>query len=190
MGPIFVLTGAPGVGKSTVVSKVLVRLRSRGVIVGGCLSIERRAHGQRVGFAVRDLSTGVEGELASAKGSLGPRVGRYRVNLTDLAAVGAKGLLDAASHSELIVIDEVGPMELVSPDFRRAVKACVASGRPIFAVLHERMQDDLLEEMKSQARYNEVVTLENRDSLPDDLAPRLLQALREVKKAGQAGESG
>ena len=52
------------------------------------------------------------------------------------------------------------------------------------------MQDDLLEEMKSQARYNEVVTLENRDSLPDDLAPRLLQALREVKKAGQAGESG
>lgn len=182
MSPIFVLTGTPGVGKSTVVSKVIIRLKSRGVIVGGCLSFEKRAKGQRIGFAVRDLTSGNEGELATVGGSLGPRVGKYRVNLRDLAAVGANGLLGAAASSELIVIDEVGPMELVSPEFRRAVKACMASGKPIFAVVHERMQDDLLQELKSNSAFSAVVTLEDRDALPDELTARLLGALAEVKK--------
>jgi len=182
LSSIFVLTGAPGVGKSTVVSKVVMRLKSRGVIVGGCLSFERRAKGQRVGFAIRDLTTESEGELAGTAGTLGPRVGKYRVNLKDLASVGAKGLLAAAAGSELIVVDEVGPMELVSPDFRRAVAACIACGKPILAVVHERMQDDLLEDLKSRSSFSSTVTLENRDSLPDDLTPKLLTALAEVKK--------
>jgi nucleoside-triphosphatase len=111
------------------------------------------------------------------KGSLGPRVGRYRVNLSDLASVGARGLRDAAVNSELIVIDEVGPMELVSPEFRRGVQECMVSSKPILAVVHERMQDDLLEELKSKADYSVVVTVQNRDSLPDELTARFLENL-------------
>lgn len=182
MGPVFLVTGTPGVGKSTVISKIILRIKSRGVIVGGCVSFEQRVKGQRVGFAIRDLSTGNEGQLASSTGPLGPRVGRYRVNLQDLARIGAGGLLAAASSSELIVIDEVGPMELVSPEFRRAVRACMSSGKPILAVVHERMQDDLLEDLRSKSVYSAVVTLENRNSLSDDLTARLSETLAEVKK--------
>jgi nucleoside-triphosphatase len=181
MSAILLVTGSPGVGKSTVISKVVLRLMSRGVIVGGCSSSERRVKGQRVGFAIKDLTNGTVGELASTKGSLGPWVGKYRVNLKDLASVAAKGLYDAARSSELIVIDEVGPMELVSPDFRRAVKACVASGKPILAVAHETMQDDLLMELRSSAAFTSEVTLQNRDSVPDDLTAMLLQKLQGPK---------
>jgi len=172
------LTGSPGVGKSTVLSKAIMRLKSRGVIVGGCLTSERRMKGQRIGFALRDLKSGIEGELASATAPLGPRVGRYRVNLVDLASVGARALLDAAASSELIVIDEVGPMELVSPDFRRALRTCLASTRPKLAVLHERMKDDLIEEFKSKAEFSFEVTLQNREGLPDELVGRILEILR------------
>jgi len=173
---IWLVTGPPGVGKSTLVSKVVLRLKSAGVIVGGCTTAERRSGGTRVGFEVRDLTSGRTGELASVTSKFGPRVGRYRVNLTDLARVGAKGVEAAASSSELIVIDEVGPMELVSPEFRRAVRACIDSGKPMLAVVHERLEDDLLGELRSKAKALFTLSIDNRESTTEVLGTALLEA--------------
>ena len=173
---IWLVTGPPGVGKSTLVSKVVLRLKSAGVIVGGCTTVERRSGGARTGFEVRDLTSGRIGELSSVVTKFGPRVGRYRVNLTDLARVGAAGVDAAASASELIVIDEVGPMELVSPEFRRAVQKCIASGKPMLAVVHDRLEDDLLSELRSRAEALFVLTPENRDSAAEELGEKLLAA--------------
>lgn len=176
MSSIWLLTGPPGVGKSTMVSRVVLRLKSAGVIVGGCSTTEKRIRGARVGFEVLNLTDGTRGELASISADLGPRVGRYRVNLEDLSAVGAAGLAKAAASSEVIVIDEVGPMELVSPEFRRGVRACLDSGKPILAVVHERLEDDLLAEMREKAMETITVTVENRDQAAESLAGSLLQA--------------
>ncbi|MGD1055065.1 MAG: NTPase [Nitrososphaerales archaeon] len=176
MSGIWLLTGPPGVGKSTIISRVILRLKSSGVIVGGCSTTEKKAKGARVGFEVLNLTDGTRGELASVSTSLGPRVGRYRVNLTDLSTVGAVGLANAAASSEVIVIDEVGPMELVSPEFRRGVRACLNSGKPILAVVHERLEDDLLAEMREKAKETIAVTVENRDHVVDGLARSILEA--------------
>ena len=177
MGGIWLVTGPPGVGKSTLVSKVIMRLKSAGVIVGGCTTSERRSKGARMGFEILNLTTGSRGELASVETKLGPRVGRYRVNLTELAEIGAGGLLAAASSSELIVIDEVGPMELVSPEFRRAVKRCIESGKPILAVVHERLDDDLLNELRGKAQLISTLSVENRDASGEELGSILLAAV-------------
>ncbi len=177
MPGIWLVTGAPGVGKSTAVSKVVLRLKSAGVIVGGCSTSERKSGGVRVGFEVKDLTTGRSGELASVSLRFGPRVGRYRVNLTDLAKVGAGGVEAAADSSELIVIDEVGPMELVSPEFRRAVRRCIDSGKPILAVVHERLDDDLLNELRSKATATFNLTVETRDEIADELGEALMEAV-------------
>jgi len=176
MSSIWLLTGPPGVGKSTVVSKVVLRLKSAGVIVGGCSTTERKVKGVRVGFEVLNLTDGTRGELASISANLGPRVGRYRVNLANLSAVGAAGLSKAATSSEVIVIDEVGPMELVSPEFRKGVRASLDSGKPILAVVHERLEDDLLAELREKAKETITVTVENRDQAADGLASSLLEA--------------
>ncbi|MDA4121526.1 MAG: NTPase [Thaumarchaeota archaeon] len=177
MGKVWVITGPPGVGKSSVVSKVVLRMKSAGIMVGGCSSVEKRAKGVRVGFEVRDLTDGMVGELASVSGKLGPRVGKYRVNLSDLSRIGAAGLRKAAVVSELIVVDEVGPMELVSPEFRRAVEACVSSPKPILAVLHERLDDDLLNLLRKKAEKSFELTTENRDSVVEELTDTLLSAV-------------
>ena len=174
---IWLVTGPPGVGKSTLISKIILRLKSAGVIVGGCTTTERRSGGTRVGFEVRDLTSGRTGELASVASKFGPRVGRYRVNLTDLARVGAAGVEAAASSSELVVIDEVGPMELVSPEFRRAVQKCIRSGKPMLAVVHERLEDDLLSELRSKAVVQFTLSFDNRDSTAEELGATLLQAV-------------
>jgi len=174
---IWLVTGSPGVGKSTTVSKVVMKLKSAGVIVGGCTTSEKRAGGARTGFEIRDLSSGTAGELASATSKVGPRVGRYRVNLMDLARIGGGALESASNSSELIVVDEVGPMELVSPEFRKGIRKCIDSGKPMLAVVHERLEDDLLNELRKRAEAVVTLTVENRDSAAGELSEALLKAV-------------
>jgi nucleoside-triphosphatase len=160
-------------GKSTLFSKVILNLRSRGIIVGGFVTSEKRVSGQRVGFRIRDLLTDDEGELASLTNRLGPRVGRYRVNLDDLSAVGVRALERAAKEADLIVIDEIGPMELTSPDLRRSLRTCIDSGKPILSVVHE-MKDPLIDELKRiSGETTIVVDLENRETLVAEVTRRV-----------------
>lgn len=177
MTAIWLVTGPPGVGKSTAVSRVVMKLKSAGVIVGGCTTSEKKEGGARVGFVIRDLTSGRTGELASAANRVGPRVGRYRVNLTDLAGIGAAGLEAAANSSELIVIDEVGPMELISPEFRRGIRKCIDSGKPLLAVVHERLDDDLLNELWAKADTTFPLTVETREEVAEQVGELLLKAV-------------
>ncbi len=174
---IWLVTGPPGIGKSTLVSKVIFAVRSRGHGVGGCLTKEVRRGRERVGFRLTDLLSGNEAELASV-GGLGPRVGRYRVNITNLSTVGANSLLRAAEVADFIVIDEVGPMELTSPEFRKGVKACLATGKPMLIVLHESMKDPLITEISEQPGGKLVeLTLHNREGVAEKLPAEIALSL-------------
>ncbi len=176
--PVWLITGPPGIGKSTVLSKVILNLRTRGLVLGGCSTNEVRERGARIGFGVADLLSGKSGELASVRMAIGPKVGRYRVNLKDLAEIGAKGLLEAVERAEVIIIDEIGPMELISPDFRRATERCLDSGKPILAVVHENMKDPLADRFdRISGRQLYVVGLENRARLADTISEEILKAV-------------
>jgi len=176
---LWLVSGPPGIGKSTLVSKVIFNLRSRGIIVGGCVTAEKRVKQQRVGFRLKDLLTGEEGELASVEGGLGPRIGKYRVNLNTLSSIGVKAMVDATEQAELIVIDEVGPMELTSPEFRRALKVSIASMKPILAVVHERLNDPLLLELRAICEGGVLtVGLANRDALANEVTRRIASQLK------------
>jgi len=166
---VWLLTGPPGIGKSTLVSKVVFAVRSKGLGVGGCLTREVRKGKERVGFKLTDLLSGNEAELASVTG-LGPRVGKYRVNITNLSTLGAGSLVRAAEVADFIVIDEVGPMELTSPEFRKGVQACLASGKPMLVVLHESMKDPLITEVAGVPEGKLVeLTLHNRDQVSKEI---------------------
>ena len=84
---VWLLTGPPGIGKSTIVARVVFALRSKGFGVGGCLTREVRKGKERTGFRLADLLTGNEADLASVNG-LGPKVGKYRVNIVNLSTLG------------------------------------------------------------------------------------------------------
>lgn len=161
------VTGSPGVGKSTLVQKAAEASR---VKVGGVLARDKRIKDRRAGFELLDLGSGRTGMLADETGN-GPQLGKYRVRLDDLDQIGAKAIEDALK-SDLIVVDEVGPMELSSRRFISAVEKAIASDKPMLVVLHQWSMHPLAKKIRKNFRVL-TVTKENRDSLLYDLTTEL-----------------
>lgn len=160
------ITGSPGSGKTSVLLKVVEALKARGYSVGGMISREVRSCGTRVGFEVLDISYGTRGWLAHVNRRQGPRVGRYRVNLEDLNDIGAGAIFKAVESFDVVVIDEIGPMELHSGRFKEAVKRAVESGKLVIGTFHWKVRDKLIEEVKAREDVEIYrVTSENRENL-------------------------
>jgi nucleoside-triphosphatase len=135
---ILLLTGSPGVGKTTVLVRVIEGLKSKGHVVGGMLSREVRSSGNRVGFEILSLMDNQRGWLAQVGQTQGPQVGKYRVNIFDLDRVGVAAIADAVDACEVIAVDEIGPMELFSDSFKEAVTKAVQSRKLVVATVHWR----------------------------------------------------
>jgi nucleoside-triphosphatase len=167
------ITGKPRVGKSTIINKVIQRLKAAGVAVGGMLTADIHEGRQRVGFSIEDVSTGKKGILAHVQShQRGPTVGKYTVNLTDLDAIGAHAITTALVQAKLIVIDEIGPMELKSTRFIDAVERALESDKPLLVSVHQRSRHELVWRIKSTFEILEV-TEENRDELPAGILDRI-----------------
>ena len=179
---VLLLTGTPGVGKTTVMVKTVDGLKERGVCVGGMISREAREGGARVGFEILDLNTGKDGWLAHMNQKTGPRVAKYRVNMAGLDGVGAQAITNAMGRCNVIAIDEVGPMELFSSKFKTAVRKALESPVLVIAVVHWKADDWLISWAKRREDAETfTVTLENRDALPKLLVKKAVEFLRETR---------
>ena len=147
--------------------------------MGGMISREVREGGARVGFEILDLSSGRHGWLAHVKQKNGPQVGKYRVNIEDLNAVGAQAIIEAVEKCEVIAIDEIGPMELFSKRFKDAVRKALESHKLVLAVVHWKAQNTLINEAKKRedAKITSV-TLENREGLHEQITGNAQKILK------------
>ncbi len=162
---IFV-TGRPGIGKTSVLLRAVSALKTMGYKVGGMISREVREGGVRVGFEVVDFYTGQRGWLAHVNQPVGPQVSKYRVNLNDLDAIGANSILHAIANADIVVVDEIGPMELFSAAFKEAVFQAIKSNKPMLGTIHHKAQDPLITAIKTREDAEILeVTFENRGSL-------------------------
>lgn len=161
------LTGTAGVGKTTLLRKVLSRSP---LPAGGFFTEEIRDGGVRTGFRIRALN-GREGTLAHVDIRSAPRVGRYGVDLAVLEDVGVASLRAAVREGLLVVVDEIGKMELFSPSFRAAVLEALDSPFPLLGTL-TRARIRFAESVRSRRSVSVVeVTAENRDRLVREVAP-------------------
>jgi len=173
------LTGKPGVGKTTVLVETIRELEARGVRVGGMVSREVRDGGVRVGFEISDLASGRKGWLAHVEQQEGPQIGKYRVDLKDLVEIGVNAINQAASDSttSVIAIDEVGPMELCSEDFRNAVEKAVEAEKPLIGTIHYKARSTLIDDIRSRSDVKIIeITHDNRSYVKRAVLNELLQA--------------
>ncbi|MHC5038480.1 MAG: NTPase [Planctomycetota bacterium] len=158
------LTGRPGCGKTTAVTRVLEGWtdEARGMVTEEV----RSPSGARTGFRLRTLD-GREGTLARTGVKGKPRVGRYRVFLEDLETVAVPAVTPGDDGGTLIVIDEVGKMECFSPAFRDAVESALDSAHPVLGTVPLRASG-FPSRVKARPDVTILeVTAENRDDLPE-----------------------
>lgn len=160
------ITGRPGVGKTTLIERILDRIP---LSMGGMLTKEIRKCGRRVGFSVIDIATGREGVLAHLHQQRGPKIGHYTVNLQDLEAVGIAAIRDAIEGKDLVVIDEIGPMELCSAAFIPVVEVALASSKSLLISTHAHADHPLVHRVRQELKLFRV-KLANRNELAETIA--------------------
>lgn len=132
----WILSGPIGSGKTTCAYTVAKRLNSAGIVVGGIVSPGIDAEGKRIGYNSIDLLSGQEVPFARLKNLVDKPspddilIGRWIIFQQSLSFC-EKAILQAIEAKvSLIVIDEVGPLELqgrgLKPVLDKALDACPA----------------------------------------------------------------
>ncbi|MBI5930407.1 MAG: AAA family ATPase [Chloroflexi bacterium] len=136
--PAILITGKPGVGKTTIVRKVIEQTWN----MGGFYTREVQENGKRMGFEIVSL----EGEVATlATKAVEIRfnnqvmLGNYKVNIDSIDLLAVPAIEKAIENNQIVVIDEIGPMELFSENFRNIVMKALKNDRiTVFGTIVER----------------------------------------------------
>jgi nucleoside-triphosphatase len=131
MERVYLLTGRPGTGKTSLIKEAAA---AAGDKAGGFYTEEIRSGGSRQGFRLITLD-GDEAVLAHINIRSPHRVSRYGVDVGSLERVGVSALNRAARECPLVIIDEIGKMELFSQSFREAVLNLISSHRQVLGTI-------------------------------------------------------
>jgi nucleoside-triphosphatase len=128
------LTGRPGCGKTTLIQRVV---RDLALPAGGFYTKEIRERGVRVGFKLITLEA-KEAVFAHVNFRTSERLGKYGLDLAKLETVGVAEVREALRARKLLVIDEIGPMELRSAIFRDVITETFETAVAILATITAR----------------------------------------------------
>ncbi|KQC04523.1 MAG: hypothetical protein APR53_10125 [Methanoculleus sp. SDB] len=169
------ITGPPGSGKTTAVLRIIESLRD--ARPAGFYTAEVRERGVRTGFDLVSLSG--RRQILARTGMKGPRVGKYGVDVAGLEAfLGDPEALPEGAG--VIIVDEIGKMECLSPRFRTYLMHILDSGVFVIATIALR-GDTFIESIKKRPGIVlRTLTRENRDLL----VPELVLESRRLAGAG------
>jgi nucleoside-triphosphatase len=160
---ILLLTGLPGVGKTTLVRRVAARLDD--LRVAGFTTEEIREGGRRLGFRIVDFEG--RGRIMAHVDLPGPaRVGRYGVDVLAIEDVAAASLAPDAAV-DLYVVDEIGKMECLSDGFVTAMRALLRSDRRLLATIARKGGGFIAEVKRRGDAELWEVTARSRELLPE-----------------------
>ncbi len=163
------ITGMPSVGKTRTLIKIIESLEKHGYTVEGMITepvIEKK---KRVGFYVADWQTKEHEVFAHIDFETKEKVGNYGVDTNALERIGVPAVEKAITDDgiDIIIIDEVGKMEMLSERFCEVVIEALDSDKPIMVTLHKKSRTPLLQDVRRRddIRILEVTPV-NRNLLP------------------------
>ncbi|MCK5258767.1 MAG: hypothetical protein KAJ69_04545, partial [Thermoplasmatales archaeon] len=124
---------------------------------------------KRVGFYIRDWQTGEKEVFAHVDFDSKDKVGDYGVDLSILEKIGVSAIEKAIADTDvdIIIIDEIGKMEMLSERFCEVVIEALDSDKPIMVTLHKKSRTPLLQDVRRRddIRILEVTPV-NKNLLP------------------------
>ncbi len=109
---IILLTGESGCGKTMLCVRVVAALKTRGVDVAGVLTLPRFADGEKIGMDVEDVRSGERIALAE-RAARGAGTADLEWKFDEGALARGAQMLRAATPCQVLIIDELGPLELI-----------------------------------------------------------------------------
>jgi nucleoside-triphosphatase len=131
MKQIYLVTGRPGTGKTSLIKQAAAEMTGK---AGGFYTEEIRSQGVRQGFRLVTLD-GQKTILAHVDTKSPYRVGKYGVDIDALGRIGVQALRRADEEQRLVVVDEIGKMELFSASFRQTVLDIVEGGHRLLGTI-------------------------------------------------------
>lgn len=169
IGAKLLLCGPPGVGKTTLLQRVVQKLERP---ARGFYTQEIRERGTRAGFSLNLLSGRVL-TLSHVNIKSRHRVGKYGVDVETFESAVCPEIEVGLDAGALIVIDEIGKMELFSERFRRVVLQTLRSGCPLLATILQKSHP-FTDPLKARLDVEVIpVTVASRDRLVGALVEKL-----------------
>ena len=162
---MILLTALPRTGKSTAIQKIIQMLGKRNC--GGFYTEEIRENGERVGFRIKTLS-GKEGLLSHVNIESEYRISRYGVDLDTFERICLEELKNALAGDSIkyIIIDEIGPMQLFSEEYKKLLIELLKSKKQVIGTIFMNPYE-WLDDFKKQDGIELIeITFDNRDELP------------------------
>ncbi len=187
INPNILLTGRPGIGKTTVIHKFITKCPLK---TGGFFTREIREHGTRMGFTIEAISSGEECQqdtyiiqkavLAHVKSKSSFRLGRYGVNVSAMEEVGIAALREGLRKAGILIIDEIGRMEMYSQQFQKEVIKVLDWPVSVLGVI-QKYSTPFLNTIRERKDVNIIeVTYDNREILPGKLFDFFNQSISRI----------
>lgn len=165
MGKTLLLTGHPGIGKTTIIRSIVAQVGNK---AGGFYTEEILGPGGRKGFRLITLD-GKETVIAHVdlRNPKAPAVGRYGVDVAALERVGVAALRRAIQEKKLVIVDEIGTMELYSRTFCDTVMQAILGPTPVLGTImrHPHPESDVFKTLAQVTLWE--VNRTTRDDLPN-----------------------
>jgi nucleoside-triphosphatase len=159
------MTGLPGVGKTTLIGKLVKELKPLHPV--GFYTEEIREEGVRKGFELISLD-GRRGLLSHTEAKGLCRVGKYNVDVKGFEEfLGTIPFLDPSAH--LVMIDEIGKMECFSNQFKKLIRELLDSEKWVIATIALKGSGLIGEVKKRQDVKLFQITRSNRNSILSDI---------------------
>jgi len=169
---IIVITGAIGIGKTTVCEKIIKITRKQGYGCGGIITYKV----QNDDIVIKDIQTGAINNFASTKNTYsGPHTEKYYFNPEGIE-FGIQAIKKGAS-ADLLVVDEIGQIELNGYGFARILDWLGNQKiRNCIIVIRNTLLPYFLPRFGKEALVFET-TIDNRNQLPTEISQMLISTI-------------
>ena len=179
---VIIISGNIQQGKTTFVRKVINRLKRQNIDIGGIMSNVEYEGDKRVGYTLENLKSGDKIQLCNiAENKEWRKQGKFYFN-PDAVVQGNKILAFENSNPDLIVIDEIGPLEVKTGGWAPAIQKIAEEAKaPMLWVV----RDSLVNKISRKWPVGKIYHFKLSEDLPaadvEKIALRMIEEWRTME---------